>query len=63
METVTIHASKKSEKIAKFIDLDNFTDKFIKAYNNNTIYSVYYNNKNEVVAMDIWNKEHKNILK
>lgn len=63
MDIVTIHASKKSVRVAKFIKLDNFTNKFIEAYNNASIYSVYYNSKNEVIALDIWNKEHKNILK
>ena len=63
MDTIAIHENKESERVVKFINLDNFTDKFINAYNNATICSVYYNNKNEVVALDMWNEEHEDILK
>lgn len=62
-DTIAIHESKKSEKVVRFENEENFTEDFLKAQSNGSIHGVYINKKGEVVAQDIWGETHKNILK
>ena len=60
--SIAIHSGKNSEQVVKFIDFEKFTSDFQKAYNNGNIYGCYYDENGNVVAQDVWDEVHENIL-
>lgn len=61
-ETVALHESKGSDKVVKFIDLESFTAAFQYDYNNNIIHGCFYDDDGNIVAQDIWDEIHTDIL-
>jgi hypothetical protein len=59
---VAIHKSRNNETVIKFIDLESIPEAIQKMYNNGSIYGLYYNEDNKIVALDIWEEEHSTEL-
>ena len=62
MTSIAINLSATSEQVIKFIDIEMFTKKFQKAYNDGNIRGCYYDEKGQVIAQDIWDEIHEDIL-
>ena len=62
MTSIAINLSATSEQVIEFIDLEMFTKEFQKAYNDGKIWGCYYDEKGQVIAQDIWNEIHEDIL-
>ena len=60
--SIAIHSAKDSEQVVIFIDFEKFTPEFKRAYDNGNIYGCYYDENGNVVAQDIWDEIHENIL-
>lgn len=50
--TVAIHENKGSDRVMKFVKLNDFTRGFKKRYNNGEIWGCYYNKNGNIVAQD-----------
>ena len=62
MKSIAINLSATSEQVIKFIDIEKFNKEFQKAYNDGNIWGCYYDEKGQVIAQDIWNEIHEDIL-
>jgi len=63
MDKVAVHENRESEKVVEFISLSSFTDDFIRMHDNDMIYGVFYNESGDIVALDIWQEIHTDIIK
>lgn len=60
--SVLICESRKSDRTAKVMNAAEFTPAFQSMLDNGDIYGVYYDKAGKVVAEDIWQQIHRNIL-
>lgn len=56
---VPIHGGLNRDRVVKFIPLDSFAEEFQNQYNNNYIYTCYYDDNGDIVAVDVWGDVHK----
>lgn len=58
---VAVHEEKNSEKVVKFISQDSLTKKISDLIENGNLHGLYYDEKGNIVAEDIWGDIHENI--
>lgn len=59
---VAVHEEKNSEKVVKFINQDSLTNNIFRLIENGNLYGLYYDEKGNIVAEDIYGDIHENIF-
>lgn len=59
---VAIHSAKNSDRVIEFINLGKFTSDFQKLHSDGNIYGCFYDENGKIVAQDIWDDIHENVL-
>ena len=57
-----VYQSKNSDKVVLFLNETEIKPEIVKAIENATIEAIYYNDAGNIVARDIWQDIHQNIL-
>ncbi len=60
--TIAICDGKNSDRVVKFIAFEKFTTDFQDQYNNGNIYGCYFDENGNIVAQDVWDEVHENII-
>lgn len=57
-----VYESKNSDKVVQFLDENQLKAEIVEAIENNTIEALYYDQLGNVMALDIWQDTHEDIL-